>query len=81
MRLNWLGNYGEKDLRGTPVSKTAFSVSVVIPAYNCSDSIERAIDSIRDQTIEVEEIIIVDDGSSDGTVDEIQRLALSRSFK
>jgi len=44
------------------------SVSVIIPAYNAGDRVARAITSALDQTLPVLEIIVVDDGSSDDTV-------------
>jgi glycosyltransferase involved in cell wall biosynthesis len=44
-------------------------ISVVIPVYNREGFIARAIDSVLSQTLKPLEIIVVDDGSSDGTVD------------
>ncbi len=44
-------------------------VSVVVPAWNVQDYLGRALDSILSQTMAVDEIIIVDDGSTDRTVD------------
>ena len=44
-----------------------FSYSVVIPAYNAAATVGQAIQSILDQTIRPAEIIVVDDGSTDGT--------------
>jgi glycosyltransferase involved in cell wall biosynthesis len=46
-------------------------VSVVIPTYNRSDRLEGAIRSALDQEPKPHEIIVVDDGSTDGT-DRIQ---------
>jgi glycosyltransferase involved in cell wall biosynthesis len=48
-------------------------ISVVIPLYNKKDAIIRAINSVFNQTILPNEIIIVNDGSTDGS-DEIVEL-------
>lgn len=48
------------------------NISVVIPTYNRRKTIGRSIDSVLNQTLFPSEIIVVDDGSTDGTCDYIQ---------
>ena len=48
-------------------SWSEYSVSVIIPCYNASKFIRRAIDSVLNQDFESLEIIAVDDGSNDET--------------
>ncbi|MDY6335184.1 MAG: glycosyltransferase, partial [Lachnospiraceae bacterium] len=42
-------------------------ISVVVPAYSAERFLARAVDSIRRQTTKNIEILLVDDGSTDGT--------------
>ena len=51
-------------------------ISVIVAAYNIADYIKRGIDSIRSQTYQNLEIIVVDDGSTDATGDICDSLAL-----
>lgn len=48
------------------------SVSVIIPCYNCADTIHRAVQSIVQQTLKPAEVILVDDGSADNTLQELK---------
>lgn len=50
-------------------------ISIIVPAYNIENYLERCVESIRCQTYKNLEIILVDDGSSDGTASLIQRMA------
>ena len=49
--------------------------SIVIPAYNCADTIRATLGSIAAQTVSDFEVIIVNDGSKDATADVLQAVA------
>ena len=59
----------------TESARDAHSISVVIPAYNSEALLTEAIASVYDQTIEPSEVIVVNDGSTDGTEALLERLA------
>ena len=50
-------------------------VSVIVPVYNCSSWIKRCLDSILEQTHQDLEVLVVDDGSEDGSAEIIKSLA------
>lgn len=57
------------------------SISAVIPAYNSSSCIGDALTSILAQTLPVDEIIVVDDGSSDDTAEVAARYPKTRVIR
>lgn len=54
------------------------TVSVIIPVYNRASTIRRAIESVLSQTHQSFEIIVVDDGSTDGTAEVVGAIADQR---
>ncbi|HBG49140.1 MAG TPA: hypothetical protein DDW90_06490 [Cyanobacteria bacterium UBA9971] len=48
-------------------------VSVIIPIYNAENTLEKCLDSIINQTLSDIEIILVDDGSTDKSLEIIQK--------
>ena len=60
--------------------KHSFPISVVIPAYNAEATLGRALDSVLSQTCLADEIIVVDDGSTDGTAKVAESFGESVNF-
>lgn len=54
-------------------------ISVVIPFYNTIEYIQEAVDSIIQQINYVLEIILIDDGSNDGSSELVEKLYLKNS--
>jgi len=48
------------------------NISVIIPTYNRKETLSRALESVFEQTFEPFEILIIDDGSDDGTQEWIR---------
>jgi cellulose synthase/poly-beta-1,6-N-acetylglucosamine synthase-like glycosyltransferase/peptidoglycan/xylan/chitin deacetylase (PgdA/CDA1 family) len=53
-------------------------VSVIVPAYNEEVTIARTVTSLVESAYQELEVIVVDDGSTDGTGAAVERLGLSR---
>ena len=56
------------------------NISVVIPCFNSVTTIERALRSVEHQTTKPNEVLIVDDASSDNTVSVIEQYARTSSL-
>ena len=53
------------------------NISVIIPTYNRKHSLPRTLDSVLAQSFQPFEIIVIDDGSTDGTADWLKSNYLS----
>lgn len=56
-------------------------VSVIIPVFNAEQSVARAVQSALDQNVTGMEILIIDDGSTDGTATVLQQFAASPAVR
>ena len=65
---------------GTPPERGTAGVSVVMPVYNHARFVERALASIAAQTVLPRELVVVDDGSGDGSAAIVERFARSAPF-
>lgn len=50
-------------------------ISVIVPVYNCAGQLERCLESLLAQRYERLQIVAVDDGSTDGSWEVLQRCA------
>lgn len=53
-------------------------VSVIMPSYNAAETISSSIQSVLDQSLTNLELIIIDDGSTDNTVEQVSLIKDSR---
>ncbi|MGN0343231.1 MAG: glycosyltransferase family 2 protein [Roseburia sp.] len=53
-------------------------ISIIIPAYNVEKYVEQCLDSLFDQTFQDFEIIVINDGSTDGTGQVLESYAAGR---
>lgn len=63
----------ERSQHQGPIAHPA--VSVIVPCWNAEQTIEATLASLRDQTFADFEVILVDDGSTDGTLSALDRWA------
>ena len=57
--------------------KLSVTFSVIVPLYNKEAHIERTLDSVFAQSFQDFEVIVVDDGSTDGGAGIVERMAVS----
>ncbi len=51
------------------------SISVIVPVYNATEYLGEAVDSILGQDLRDIEVIFINDGSTDGSLDELEAVA------
>ena len=51
------------------------TISIIVPVYNIIEYLPRCVESLRKQTYDKIEILLVDDGSTDGTAELCDKLA------
>lgn len=56
-------------------------ISCIVPMYNAEPYIERCIRSVLDQSYKNVEVIVVDDGSEDASLEFVKKLRLPRNVK
>lgn len=57
------------------MTRSTPTLSVLMPVYNCRPYVGQALRSILAQTVQDFEVVVVDDGSTDGSGDVVARLA------
>lgn len=59
------------------INEEEFILTVIIPTYNNENYIQRCLDSVINQSLKSIKIIIIDDGSTDNSLEVIKQYARS----
>ena len=62
------------EVRSRSEKTDGMHISTIIPTYNRAATVTRSINSVLGQTYPVQEIIVIDDGSTDGTRETVDRI-------
>ena len=57
----------------TPVNDDQWTIAVVVPTYNRAVYLMRALESVARQSVPAQEVVVVDDGSTDETSKKVRR--------
>ena len=76
----WKGLDLPKNFKKTKIKEKNPLISVIIPTYNEEEDIEECIKSVLKQNYKKIEIIVIDDSSSDRTVDKVKKFKEVRLF-
>lgn len=88
-RVDTLGTMGSEQVMARPMSTAPrivhgangidvgerAPVSVVVPCFRCADTIDSAVASVAAQMVLPNEVLLVDDCSSDGTLERLREVA------
>ncbi len=58
----------------TPAPSAAARISVIMPCYNAASFVVEAVECVMNQTYPNVELIVIDDGSTDASVEILQSL-------
>ncbi len=57
------------------------TISIILPTYNSSRFIERTLASVAEQTVLPDEVLVVDDGSTDSTIAQVEEWRARQRFE
>jgi glycosyltransferase involved in cell wall biosynthesis len=66
---------------GVPAERSPTTIAAVIPTFQRERTVARAIESVLTQTRAADEVIVVDDGSTDGTPQVLDRFPTVRAIR